>query len=116
MFELIKKARLEVKYFLKRRSLEKQKNRDFKILRNRKQFEIDKEELQNEVKIEELRADVRKEKQKSLPKPGQVVQKKSAFAGFLDYAENFAKQQEQYGGNYGTSKKKNTVRRNRSGF
>ena len=111
MFAMIKKARLEVKYFLKRRALEKQKNRDYKILRNRKQFEVDKVDLKNEVELEELRADLRKNQQKSLPKPGQILQKKSAFAGFLDYAENFAKQQEQYdGGNYGTrKKKKNTI-------
>ena len=56
MFELIKKARLEVDYFLKRRALEKQKDRDYKILRNRKQFEVDKEELQNEVQLEGLKA------------------------------------------------------------
>ncbi|MCH7518615.1 MAG: HNH endonuclease, partial [Candidatus Dadabacteria bacterium] len=94
MFELIKKAQLEIKYFLKRRALEKQKDRDWKMLRNRKQFEIDKVELTQEVQLEELRADVRKEQQKALPKAGQQVQKKSAFAGFLDYAENFAKQQD----------------------
>ena len=118
MFELIKKAKLEVDYFLKRRSLEKQKDRDYKILRNRKQFEVDKEGLQNEVQLEELKADIRKNQQKSLPKPGQILQKKSAFAGFMDYAEKFAKQQEQYdGGNYGTrKKKKNTVSGSRFGF
>ncbi len=115
MFELIKKTRLEVKYFMKRRDLEKQKDRDYKILRNRKQFEIDKVELKNEVQLEELRADVRKNQQKSLPKQGQTLQKKSAFAGFLDYAEKFAKQQDDYGGNYGTRKKKKKTH-TRSGY
>ena len=79
MFEVIRDLKLEIKYFLKRRALEKQKDRDLKLLKQRNQFEIDKTELEREVELEGLKATVRKEQQKSIPK-GQQQQKKSGFS------------------------------------
>ncbi len=93
MFEFIDDWKLKIIQSRERRVLQKQKDADFKVLRQKKQFEINKTDLEREAELEELKADVRKQQQKSLPKPGQKVpEKKTSFAAFQDFCDNFANQ------------------------
>ncbi len=92
MFQLIERLRLGIKQKAEVMKLQRQKERELRELKQNKQFEINKTDLEREIELEELKAEVRKQQQKSLPKPGQQIQKKTAFAAFQNYCDNFAKQ------------------------
>ena len=67
MFNFIGNARLKIRQALDWKALQKQKDEELKVLRQKKQFEINKTDLEREAELEELKADIRKEQQKSLP-------------------------------------------------
>ena len=90
MFEFINRAKLRVKHTIEMKRLQKQRDEMIKGMRQKKQFEINKTELERQVELEELKAEVRKNQSKSLPKKGQVVEKKSGFGAFQDYCTEFA--------------------------
>lgn len=109
------KIRLEIKQRLELHKLQKQKDEGLRKIRQEKQFEINKTSLERDVELEQLKAEVRKEQQKSLPKPGTQLQKKSAFAAFQDYCTDFAERQQdgssiagefKFGGENGKGKRK----------
>ena len=106
MFNFIGNARLKIRQALEWKTLQKQKDVELKVLRQKKQFEINKTDLEREAELEELKANIRKEQAKSLPKPGQQKQeKKTAFAAFQDYCSDFASKQQSgqsIAGNFGT--------------
>ena len=92
MFEFIENARLKISQAIDWKRLQKQRDEELKVLRQKKQFEISKTDLEREAELEELKANIRKEQQKSLPKKGQVQEKKTGFAKFQNYCTNFANQ------------------------
>ncbi len=123
MFNFIGNARLKIRQALDWKALQKQKDEELKVLRQKKQFKINKTDLEREAELEELKADIRKEQQKSLPKPGQQKQeKKTAFAAFQDYCSDFANQPSivgdiKFGGeSYGKGRHKKGSKRSRQGI
>ena len=108
MFDFIKKVSLEFRQERERRALQKQKDIEMKGIHQRKQFEISKTSLEREAELEELKANIRKEQNKSPQKDAQQPEKKSAFASFQDYCDDFASRQSavgSIGGEYGKNNK-----------
>lgn len=101
MFQFIDRWKLELKHHMDIRRLRKQRDIELRNIKQEKQFEINKTDLEREAELEELKAEIRKNQQKSLPKPGQVQEKKTAFAAFQDYATNFAQNQQKSSSGFG---------------
>ncbi len=116
MFE---NARLKIRQALEWKTLQKHKDTELKVLRQKKQFEINKTDLEREAEIEELKANIRKEQNKSPTKNAQQTEKKSAFAAFQDYCDDFANQQSVVGdikfGGVNGKNNKGSRKRNKSG-
>lgn len=111
MFNFVSRWRLELKHHMEIRRLRKQRDIELRDIRQKKQFEINKTDLEREIELEDLKSEIRKNQQKSLPKPGQQVpEKKTAFAAFQDFCDDFSKQQSNIGGINGRKRKKGNKR------
>ena len=122
MYNFIGNARLKIRQALEWKTLQKQKDAELKVLRQKKQFEINKTDLEREAELEELKANIRKEQNKSLPKAEQKVpEKKTAFAAFQDYCDGFANQPSRvgdikFGGKNGKGRHKKGSKRSGTGI
>lgn len=117
MFDFIEKVKLKVRQSRERKELQKHQDEKLKLVSESKQFEIEKLGLERESELEVLKANVRKHQRKSLLKPGQQKQeKKTAFASFQDYCDNFANQPSAFGGINGKKNNKGSRKGNKSGI
>lgn len=117
MFDFIEKVKLKIRQSRERRELQKHQDEKLKIVIESKQFEIDKLGLERESELEGLKAGVRKKQQKSLPKPGQQKdKKKTAFASFQNYCDDFTNQPSAFGGINGKKNNKGSRKGNKSGI
>ena len=111
MFQFIDRWKIDLKHHMEIRRLRKHRDIKLRDIKQKKQFEINKTDLEREIELEELKAEIRKNQQKSLPKPGQKIpEKKTAFAAFQDYCDDFAKRQTNIGGINGKRTKKGSKR------
>lgn len=84
---------LGLKQSQERNKLQREKDKEFKELRQKQKFEQDKTTLERESELEGVKAEIRKKQSIAPPKLGQQQQNKSAFAKFQDFATNYANNQ-----------------------
>jgi len=121
MYDFIGRAKLEITHTLALARLNRDKKREEKQIKNRKlavkqeinatrTFEVEQVKLEREKVLEKEKAEIRKAKNVAAPKQGTVVQEKTGFQKFQDFADNYANTPSymQSGGTYGKTDKKNS--------
>ncbi len=94
MIEFIDDIKLKIKQDRERRNLEKAKQAEFKVLKDKKNYELTTESLDRGIEIEIRKAKIRKQQAISPPKPGtKAPEQKSAFGKFQDYCDDFSSNQ-----------------------
>ena len=90
VMEFIEDWKLKTKEKRELKALHRLRDDELRVMKEKQKFEIEKETLQGQLGVEEVKAKIRKQQQTNVPKQGTVLENKSGFAKFQDYATNFA--------------------------